>query len=117
MSKKPLVIFGSGDIAQLAHYYFSRDSDYEVVAFTVDAAYVQGDSFCDLPVVAFEQLAERLSSREPHGLCGAELFETEFHPQRKVSFGKAGGISTGKLHQYPCHATERRHDRRELLYS
>ncbi|WAH63827.1 acetyltransferase [Xanthomonas hortorum] len=58
MSKKPLVIFGSGDIAQLAHYYFSRDSDYEVVAFTVDAAYVQGDSFCDLPVVAFEQLAE-----------------------------------------------------------
>lgn len=42
MSKQSLVIFGSGDIAQLAHYYFSRDSDYEVVAFTVDAAYVQG---------------------------------------------------------------------------
>lgn len=33
--KKPLVIFGSGDIAQLAHYYFSTDSNYEVVAFTV----------------------------------------------------------------------------------
>lgn len=25
--KKPLVIFGSGDIAQLAHYYFTRDSN------------------------------------------------------------------------------------------
>ena len=33
--KKRLVIFGAGDIAQLAHFYFSTDSDYEVVAFTV----------------------------------------------------------------------------------
>ncbi len=40
--KKPLVIFGAGDIAQLAHYYFSTDSDYDVVAFTVDAAYLTG---------------------------------------------------------------------------
>ena len=55
--KKKLVIFGSGDIAQLAHYYFSTDSDYEIVAFTVDAAYIQDTTFCDLPVVAFESVA------------------------------------------------------------
>lgn len=55
--KKPLVIFGSGDIAQLAHYYFSTDSDYDIVAFTVDAAYIQDTTFCDLPVVAFENVA------------------------------------------------------------
>ena len=34
--KTHLIIFGAGDIAQLAHYYFSADSNYEVVAFTVD---------------------------------------------------------------------------------
>jgi len=56
--KKPLVIFGSSDIAQLAHYYFSTDSDYEVVAFTVDAAYLTASEFCGLPVVAFDGLAE-----------------------------------------------------------
>lgn len=39
--RKPLVIFGSGDIAQLAHYYFNTDSNYEVVAFTVDASYIK----------------------------------------------------------------------------
>lgn len=55
--KKPLVIFGSGDIAQLAHYYFSTDSEYEVAAFTVDAAYIQDTTFCELPVVAFESVA------------------------------------------------------------
>lgn len=56
--KKPLVIFGTGDIAQLAHYYFSHDSDYEVVAFTVDAAYVKEPTFLNLPVVPFESVAQ-----------------------------------------------------------
>lgn len=54
--KKLLVIFGSGDIAELAHYYFSTDSDYEVVAFAVDASYIKASRFCDLPVIAFEDV-------------------------------------------------------------
>lgn len=57
--KPKLVIFGSGDIAQLAHYYLSTDSNYEVVAFTVDAAYLTKIDFCGLPVVAFEEIANR----------------------------------------------------------
>lgn len=54
--KRRLVIFGAGDIAQLAHLYFSTDSEYEVVAFTVDRAYIAAESFCGLPVVAFEDI-------------------------------------------------------------
>jgi sugar O-acyltransferase (sialic acid O-acetyltransferase NeuD family) len=54
-----LVIFGAGDIARLAHYYFSRDSEHEVVAFTVDEKYRAADSFLDLPLVAFEEVAKR----------------------------------------------------------
>lgn len=56
--RMPLVIFGSGEIAQLAHYYFSMDSNYEVVAFTVDANYIGVSEFCGLPVVAFEDVAK-----------------------------------------------------------
>ena len=55
--KQPLVIFGLGDIAQLAHYYFSTDSNYEVVAFTVDVAYITAPEFCGLPIAPFEQVA------------------------------------------------------------
>lgn len=55
--KKKLVIFGAGDIAQLAHYYFTHDSDEEVAAFTVDAAFLTEPTFCGLPVVAFEEVA------------------------------------------------------------
>ena len=56
--KKRLIIFGSGDIAQLAHFYFRTDSDYEVVAFTLDSAYITQSSFCELPVIAFEDISE-----------------------------------------------------------
>jgi sugar O-acyltransferase (sialic acid O-acetyltransferase NeuD family) len=55
---KKLVIFGITDAAEVAHFYFSRDSDYEVVAFTVDASFRNADTFCGLPVVPFEQVAE-----------------------------------------------------------
>jgi sugar O-acyltransferase (sialic acid O-acetyltransferase NeuD family) len=56
--RKPLVIFGSGDIAQLAHYYFTKESDLEVVAFTVDASYMKESEFCSLPVVPYEDVVE-----------------------------------------------------------
>jgi sugar O-acyltransferase (sialic acid O-acetyltransferase NeuD family) len=56
--KRKLVIFGAGDIAQIAHAYFSEDSDYEVVAFTVDEAYLTNSEFCGLPIVSFETVSE-----------------------------------------------------------
>ena len=59
--KKKLVIFGAGDIAQLAHFYFSTDSEYEVIAFTVDASYLTETVFCGLPVIAFEEVKTRFS--------------------------------------------------------
>ena len=62
--KKPLIIFGAGDIAQLAHHYFSTDSSYEVMAFTVDAAYKNAETFCGLDVIAFEELPTRFGAEE-----------------------------------------------------
>lgn len=62
--KKKLVIFGTGDIAQLAHYYFSSDSDYQVAAFTVDAGYIDKPGFCGLPVVPFEDVADQYSPED-----------------------------------------------------
>lgn len=57
--KKPVVIFGSGDIAQLAHYYFNTDSKYEIVAFTEDASFIKKSKFCGLPIIAFEDVVKK----------------------------------------------------------
>jgi sugar O-acyltransferase (sialic acid O-acetyltransferase NeuD family) len=54
-----LVIFGTGDAARVAHYFFTRDSQHEVVAFTVDSEYLAGESFFDLPLVDFGEVVER----------------------------------------------------------
>jgi sugar O-acyltransferase (sialic acid O-acetyltransferase NeuD family) len=56
---KKLVIFGAGDIAKLAHFYFTRDAGREVVAFTVDRAYRKEERFLGMPVHDFETVAER----------------------------------------------------------
>ncbi|WP_211451723.1 acetyltransferase [Collimonas antrihumi] len=82
--KKPLVIFGLGEIAQLAHYYFSTDSNYEVVAFTVDAAYITATEFCGLPAVPFEELAN-LYSTDTHEIFVA-LSYSKLNQLRKEKF-------------------------------
>lgn len=56
---KKLVIFGEGDFAQLAQFYFNFDSSYDVVAFTVNEEFVSHDMFCGLPLIAFEDVVNQ----------------------------------------------------------
>ncbi|WP_300394269.1 acetyltransferase [Henriciella sp.] len=88
---KPLVIFGTGDIAQLAFTYFEADSDYDVVAFTVDSEYLESSEFCGRPVVDFESVAERFPP-ENHRLFIA-LSYANVNALRKSKFeaGRAMG--------------------------
>lgn len=54
MSK--VVIFGIGQIAEIAYFYLKNDSSHEVVGFTVDAEYIETGKFHGLGVVAYEEL-------------------------------------------------------------
>lgn len=60
---KPLVIFGTAEIAELAKFYFTRDSKHKVAAFTVDDAYVKEDHFNGLPVVPFSEVVSRFPAQ------------------------------------------------------
>jgi sugar O-acyltransferase (sialic acid O-acetyltransferase NeuD family) len=59
-----IVLFGAGDIARLAHFYFTTDSPHEVVAFTVDSAYCHSEVFQGLPLVPFEGVVDRYPPSE-----------------------------------------------------
>ena len=50
----PLLIFGAGDIAELAHFYFTHDAGASIAAFVVDAGYAKQERFCGLPLLAVE---------------------------------------------------------------
>ena len=54
--KKKLIIFGVGTLAKMMDFYFSRDSDYEVVAFTVDAEYNTKSKFLGKEVIDYENI-------------------------------------------------------------
>jgi sugar O-acyltransferase (sialic acid O-acetyltransferase NeuD family) len=53
-----IVIFGVGEIGELANFYFTHDSDLEVAGFTVDETYLRQEHFWGRPVVAFEKITQ-----------------------------------------------------------
>lgn len=61
---KKIVIFGAGDIAQLARFYFQHDGGRTVSAFTVDRDYAQGAEFDGLPLVPFDEIEARFPPAE-----------------------------------------------------
>lgn len=64
MASRKLAIFGSAEIASLARFYFTNDSNYEVVAFTVDDPYVTADNYEGLPLLGFSEFQKRFSPDE-----------------------------------------------------
>lgn len=62
MSK--IIIFGSAEIAELANFYFSNDSAFEVIAFTVDDKYINDGFFCKKPVIPFSELKKKYSPND-----------------------------------------------------
>ena len=54
--KKKLIIFGIGKIAEVIHYYASKECGYEIAAFCVDEQYLNAAQFLGLPVIPFETI-------------------------------------------------------------
>ena len=86
-----IVIFGAGEIAELADFYFEHDSNFRVAGFTVDAAYLKDKEFHGKPVVPFERLAETFPPQQ-YGLFVAVSY-SKINDLRasKVAAGRAAG--------------------------
>ncbi|MEW5748722.1 MAG: acetyltransferase [Candidatus Thermoplasmatota archaeon] len=54
--KGQIIIVGAGEFAQIAYEYFTHDSQYEVVAFSVERDFLKEKDLLGLPVVPFEEL-------------------------------------------------------------
>jgi sugar O-acyltransferase (sialic acid O-acetyltransferase NeuD family) len=63
---KKLVIVGDSAFAQIAAEYFQVDSDFEVVGFSVERAFLSAQEICGLPVVPFEELERHYSPEDHH---------------------------------------------------
>ncbi len=59
-----LLIFGAGDVARLANFYFRTDSGHQVAAFVVDAPFKTAETFDNLPLVSFDEALQRYPPAE-----------------------------------------------------
>ncbi|PML92249.1 acetyltransferase [Vibrio breoganii] len=68
MKKNKLVLVGAGEFAQIAYEYFTYDSEFDVVAYSVNENYIDTDTLNGIPVVKLETL------EETHPSCDYQVF-------------------------------------------
>lgn len=59
-----LIIIGDSAFAEVAYEYFTHDSDYEVVGFSVEREFLKKETLLGLPVVPFENVQENFDPDE-----------------------------------------------------
>jgi sugar O-acyltransferase (sialic acid O-acetyltransferase NeuD family) len=98
--KEKVIIFGVGSTAELAHYYFTNDSQFEVVAFTVDSKYINSETFCGLPVYDFENIETNFSVEDVYLFVAIGIIQmnkvrtTKIKEAKNKNFRLASYIST-----------------------
>jgi sugar O-acyltransferase (sialic acid O-acetyltransferase NeuD family) len=96
---KPLVIFGNAEIAELARFYFDNDSEYRVVAFTVDDGFAAGDTFQGLPLVPFSEVTRKFPPAEYE--MHVALSYARLNRLRKEKYEQAGAAGY-RLASFVC---------------
>lgn len=56
---KPIIIFGTGSLARLAHYYLTNDMKLQVLGFAVDSQYKMNKANLGLPVLDWDALVDQ----------------------------------------------------------
>jgi len=97
---KKLIIIGDSAFAEIAYEYFTHDSEFEVVAFSVESQYLKRDSLFGVPVVAFETLSENYAPGEYYFYAanvytqGNKLRERLYLEAKEKGFRAASYISS-----------------------
>lgn len=86
-----VVIFGAGDIARLAHHYFTHDSPHQVAGFVVDRAFRKGDEFLGLPFTDAEDAPQRFPPGEYEMFVAISYMKMNAVRAEKYAAMKAAG--------------------------
>lgn len=103
-AKVPLVLFGTGEIATLARYYFDHDSSFEPVAFTCDDEFVDREQLDGLPVIPFSIVKDSFPPGDffMHvALSYSKLNktrETKYHQAKQAGYRLASYVCSKSTH-------------------
>lgn len=86
---RKVVIVGDSAFAEVAYEYFSHDSVWEVVAFSVERDFLKRDTLFGLPVVPFEEL-DASYSPESHDVFVATVYTQLNRLRTRLSMAAKG---------------------------
>jgi sugar O-acyltransferase (sialic acid O-acetyltransferase NeuD family) len=70
---RKLVLIGDSAFAEIAFEYFQHDSEYDVVAFSVEREFLKRDSLFGLPVIPMEEMETHYPPAE-HSFFAANVY-------------------------------------------
>ena len=85
--KHKLILIGDSSFAEIAYEYFTYDSEYRVVAFSVEKDYLRRDKLFGLPVIPFETLEESYPPKDHRFFVS--IVYTELNRLRTRLYGQA----------------------------
>src|SRR5437667_4953702 len=91
--QRKLIIIGDSAFAEIAYEYFTHDSEYEVVGFSVEREYIKRSDLFGVPIVPFEELENSYDPKE-HSFFAANVY-TQLNKLRTRLYteAKAKGFS------------------------
>ena len=92
-SSKKVIIFGIGNIAEVAYYYLTNDTEYQIVAFTCEKSFITNTKKFGLPIVAFENIQDEYPPEEYYFFAPCSGTNLNRLRERIYNEGKAKGYS------------------------
>ena len=98
-----IVVFGAGQIADVARTYVDRHGPDRIVAFCVDDAFRTGDTFAGRPQVSWEELERHYPPDRVHLLGPLSFRKLNAFRRARFEEGKARGYSFASFVHPSCH--------------
>lgn len=90
---KKLIIFGTTHFADVAHYYFSHDSQYLVTAFLVDTNFASASNHLGLPIITTDEFERNCSPEEYCIFLAIGYSSLNLSRKKKYEYFKSHGYS------------------------
>ena len=88
-----IILWGTGQIAEVVYYYLTTDTTHEICGFCVDRAYLTTHEFKGLPVVAFEDIDQLYPPTDYKMAIPIGYKHLNKHREQKYLEAKAKGYS------------------------
>lgn len=104
-----LIIFGAEDVAELANFYFSKYTDYQVIGFCLDEEYIKENNIFGHPLKGFNETCLQYSPEDIKFFIGLgyskvnELRKQKYNLIKNKGYKLASFVSSGanNLSNYP----------------